>query len=140
MIGHMDPEVFAFNDRVARDLKTLYGAGEGAFTALLSGTGSLGMEAGFANLWSRATGRWFSQTAFSASACGDGGASGSRGVGTARAAGRPLEVAEVRRAAFELRPKLMAVVHGETSTGSSTRCLKSVRWPARWARSIRSTR
>ena len=50
MIGHMDPEVFAFNDRVARDLKVLYGADEDAFTALLSGTGSLGMEAGFANL------------------------------------------------------------------------------------------
>ena len=35
MIGHMDPEVFAFNDRVVRDLKTLYGADDDAFTAWL---------------------------------------------------------------------------------------------------------
>ncbi len=50
MRGHMDPEVFAFNDRVVADLHRLFGTAQGAFTALMAGTGSLGMEAGLANL------------------------------------------------------------------------------------------
>src|SRR6056297_1485316 len=50
MRGHMDPEVFAYNDGIVADLKRLYGAGDDAFASLLSGTGSLGMEAGLANL------------------------------------------------------------------------------------------
>lgn len=50
MLGHMDPEVFALNSEIQNDLRVMYGTEEGAFTALLAGTGSLGMEAGFANL------------------------------------------------------------------------------------------
>ena len=49
-LGHMDPEVFALNGEIQADLRTLYGAPDGTLTALLAGTGSLGMEAGFANL------------------------------------------------------------------------------------------
>lgn len=49
MLGHMDAEVLNLNAEIQADLRTLYGA-PNAFTALLSGTGSLGMEAGFANL------------------------------------------------------------------------------------------
>ena len=50
MRGHMDPEIFAYNDKIVSDLHELYGTAAGAFTSLLSGTGSMGMEAGFANL------------------------------------------------------------------------------------------
>jgi alanine-glyoxylate transaminase/serine-glyoxylate transaminase/serine-pyruvate transaminase len=50
MLGHMDPEVFALNREIQADLREMYGTGPEAFTALLAGTGSLGMEAGFANL------------------------------------------------------------------------------------------
>ncbi len=50
MRGHMDPDVFAANDAIVADLKALYGAAPDAFAALLAGTGSLGMEAGIANL------------------------------------------------------------------------------------------
>ena len=50
MRGHMDEDVFRYNDRVVADLHALYRTAPGAFTSLLSGTGSLGMEAGFANL------------------------------------------------------------------------------------------
>ena len=118
MIGHMDPEVFVFNDAVARDLKTLYGAEAGAFTALLSGTGSLGMEAGFANLLERgdralvlSNGVFGERMAAMASRLG-------AEVTVLRAPlGRPVDVHEVRRAARELEPHLIAVVHGETSTG-----------------------
>ncbi len=118
MIGHMDPEVFAYNDRVARDLKVLYGADKDAFTALLSGTGSLGMEAGFANLLEPgdralvlSNGVFGERMAEMASRLG-------AAVTVLRAPlGMPLEVDEVRQAARELKPKLIAVVHGETSTG-----------------------
>lgn len=50
MLGHMDPEVFALNREIQADLRVMYGTEESTFTALLAGTGSLGMEAGFANL------------------------------------------------------------------------------------------
>ncbi len=118
MIGHMDPEVFAFNDRVVCDLKTLYGAGDDAFTALLSGTGSLGMEAGFANLLEPgdralilSNGVFGERMAEMASRLG-------ADVTVLRAPlGSPFEVDEVRRAAQASKPKLLAVVHGETSTG-----------------------
>ncbi len=50
MLGHMDPEVFALNREIQADLRVMYGTEPEAFTALLAGTGSLGMEAGFANL------------------------------------------------------------------------------------------
>ena len=118
MIGHMDPEMFAFNDRVVQDLKTLYGADDDAFTALLSGTGSLGMEAGFANLLEPgdralvlSNGVFGERKAEMATRLG-------ADVTVLRSPlGRPLDVAEVRRAAHDLRPKMMSVVHGETSTG-----------------------
>ncbi len=45
MRSHMDPEVFAYNDRIVADLHALYRTGSGAFTSLLSGTGSLASSA-----------------------------------------------------------------------------------------------
>jgi alanine-glyoxylate transaminase/serine-glyoxylate transaminase/serine-pyruvate transaminase len=118
MIGHMDPEVFAFNDRVARDLKTLYGADEGAFTALLSGTGSLGMEAGFANLMEKGDKALILSNGVFGERMAEMAARLGAAVTVLQAPlGQPFEVAEVRRVARELRPKLLSVVHGETSTG-----------------------
>ncbi len=118
MRGHMDPEVFAFNDRVVADLHRLYGTAQGAFTALMAGTGSLGMEAGFANLLEP----------------GDPVLIASNGVFGERMAamavrqgadvsvvrfdpGEPVDAEQVRRKALAIGPKLLAVVHGETSTG-----------------------
>ena len=118
MRGHMDPEVFAYNDRIVADLRRLYGAGDGAFTSLLSGTGSLGMEAGLANLLEPGERVLVLSN----------GAFGERMVEMAARlscdvhalrfdAGAPVEVDAAARAARSLRPKLIAVVHGETSTG-----------------------
>jgi alanine-glyoxylate transaminase / serine-glyoxylate transaminase / serine-pyruvate transaminase len=118
MRGHMDPEVFAFNDRIASDLKRLYGTGPGAFTSLLSGTGSLGMEAGLANLLEPGERVLVLSN----------GAFGERTVEMATRLGcdvhalrfdpgTPVEVGAAARAARSLRPALITVVHGETSTG-----------------------
>jgi len=114
----MDPEVFAYNDRIAADLKRLYGAGPGAFTGLLSGTGSLGMEAGLANLLEPGERVLVLSN----------GAFGERMVEMATRLGcdvhavrfepgTPVEVDAAARAARALRPALITVVHGETSTG-----------------------
>lgn len=118
MRGHMDPEVFAYNDRIVADLRRLYGTGASTFTSLLSGTGSLGMEAGLANLLEPGERILVLSN----------GSFGERMVEMATRlgcdvhalrfeAGTPVDVDAAARAARSLRPALMAVVHGETSTG-----------------------
>lgn len=118
MLSHMDPEVLAFNDGVVEDLRTLYGASAGDFAALLSGTGSLGMEAGFANLLEAGD----RTLILSNGVFGERMAEMAERLGAEASVlrfplGAPIDAAEVRRVALKLRPKLIAVVHGETSTG-----------------------
>lgn len=118
MRGHMDPEVFAYNDRIVHDLHILYGMAPGGFAGLLSGTGSLGMEAGFANLLEPG------ERALIVS----NGTFGQRMMDMAKrlnievipvcfASGSPVDVDVVRQAALATQPRLIALVHGETSTG-----------------------
>lgn len=116
LLGHMDPEVFELNDEIRRDLHELYGAAPGTLTALLAGTGSLGMEAGFANLV---------EPGDEVLVC----VNGSFGARMAEMAARyGARVREVRAPLGEaIRPaevaaaldgvSLVALVHGETSTG-----------------------
>ena len=118
MRGHMDPEVFALNDRIQAGLHTLYGVNSSAFTCLLAGTGSLGMEAGFANLL---------EPNDAVLICANGSfgyrmAEMSERLGAAvtlvtAPIGQAIQLEDVK-AALETRAfKLVAVVHGETSTG-----------------------
>ena len=137
MIGHMDPEVFAFNDRVVRDLKTLYGADDDAFTALLSGTGSLGMEAGFANLLEPGDKALILSNGVFGERMAEMAARLGADVTVLRAPlGLPFDVAEVRRAAHEFE----ALNSSRSFTarrvrGCSTRYRRSAGSPARSARS-----
>lgn len=116
MLGHMDPEVFKLNAEIQADLREMYGTEPEAFTALLAGTGSLGMEAGFANLV---------EPGDTVLVC----ANGSFGRRMAEMAARygahvrlvtaPLGEA-IRTADVAAHVKgvdMVAVVHGETSTG-----------------------
>ena len=116
MLGHMDEEVFKLNCAIQSDLRTLYGTEPETFTALLAGTGSLGMEAGFANLL---------EAGDEVLVC----ANGSFGRRMAEMAARyganvrlvtaPLgEAIRVQDVADHLgEARMVAVVHGETSTG-----------------------
>lgn len=118
MRGHMDPEVFAYNDRIVADLHDLYGTPPGAFTSLLSGTGSLGMEAGFANLLEPGD----RALIITNGVFGDRKIEMARRLGAAVtevrfAPGTPVDPDRVREAALAVQPKLIALVHGETSTG-----------------------
>ncbi len=118
MRGHMDPDVFAINATIQKNLLELYGAGSDAFTCLLAGTGSLGMEAGFYNLLEPGD-------AVLVCANGEFGfrmAEMCKRVGAVvtlvtASIGRAIKLEDVK-VALEKQPfKLVAVVHGETSTG-----------------------
>ncbi len=118
MRGHMDPEVFALNNRVQENLKTLYGADDSAFTCLLAGTGSLGMEAGFVNLL---------EPQDKVLICANGSFGfrmaemceriGARVTVVKAPIGLAIKLEDVRAALEADSFKLVAVVHGETSTG-----------------------
>ena len=118
MRGHMDPEVFALNNRVQENLKTLYGTDDSAFTCLLAGTGSLGMEAGFVNLL---------EPQDKVLICANGSFGfrmaemceriGARVTVVKAPIGLAIQLEDVRAALEADSFKLVAVVHGETSTG-----------------------
>jgi alanine-glyoxylate transaminase / serine-glyoxylate transaminase / serine-pyruvate transaminase len=50
VLSHLDPEMMTILDDVRRRLDWTFGAGPGAFSLLISGTGTSGMEAAVANL------------------------------------------------------------------------------------------
>ena len=116
MLGHMDPEVFKLNAEIQQDLRTMYGTEPEAFTALLAGTGSLGMEAGFANLVEPgdkvlvlANGSFGRRMAEMAARYGAHVKLVTAPLGEAI---RPADVA-----AHVSGADMVAMVHGETSTG-----------------------
>ncbi|XXF79313.1 aminotransferase class V-fold PLP-dependent enzyme [Myxococcaceae bacterium GXIMD 01537] len=116
MLGHMDPELFALNAEIQADLRAMYGAGPSTFTALLAGTGSLGMETGFANLV---------EPGDEVVVCANGSFGrrmeematryGARVRLVTAPLGEPIRAEDV--AAQVDGARLVAVVHGETSTG-----------------------
>ncbi len=116
MLGHMDPEVFKINRAIQVDLREMYGTEPEAFTALLAGTGSLGMEAGFANLVEKgdevlvcANGSFGRRMAEMAARYGARVRLVTAPLGEAI---HPADVADHLGDAV-----MVAVVHGETSTG-----------------------
>ncbi len=118
MRGHMDPEVFAYNDQIVQDLQELYKTSANAFASLLSGTGSLGMEAGFANLLEPGDKVLIvSNGVFGQRMIDMAERLGAEVIPLLFPASSPVDVARVRALAHETLPKLIAVVHGETSTG-----------------------
>ena len=116
MLGHMDREVFALNSEIQADLRVMYGTAPEAFTALLAGTGSLGMEAGFANLV---------ESGDEVLVCANGSFGRRMAEMAARYGARvrlvtaPLgEAIDPQEVAAHMDGvQMVAVVHGETSTG-----------------------
>jgi len=118
MRGHMDAEVFAYNDAIVADLRTLYGAADDAFASLLAGTGSLGMEAGLANLLEPGERLLVAVNGVFGERMVEMGRRLGAEVHEVRApVGRPIDPADVAEALRRTAPKVVAVVHGETSTG-----------------------
>ncbi len=118
MRSHMDADVFAYNDNIVKDLHTLYQTGGKGFTSLLSGTGSLGMEAGFANLLEVGDKVLIvSNGVFGDRKIEMAERLGAEVIAVRFPASSPIDVTKVKVAAEKHQPKLIAMVHGETSTG-----------------------
>ncbi|WP_045233628.1 aminotransferase class V-fold PLP-dependent enzyme, partial [Deinococcus pimensis] len=116
MLGHMDPEVFALNAEIQADLRVMYGTAPEAFTALLAGTGSLGMEAGFANLVeSGDTVLVCANGSFGRRMAEMAARYGARVRLVTAPLGEAIDPSDV--AAHVDGVDMVAVVHGETSTG-----------------------
>ncbi|MEW6422841.1 MAG: alanine--glyoxylate aminotransferase family protein [Deinococcota bacterium] len=116
MLGHMDPEVLALNREIQADLRVMYGTGPETFTALLAGTGSLGMEAGFANLVERGDDVLICANGAFGQRMAEMAARHGANVRLVTAPlGEPIDPSDV--AARLEGARLVAVVHGETSTG-----------------------
>jgi alanine-glyoxylate transaminase/serine-glyoxylate transaminase/serine-pyruvate transaminase len=118
-IGHLDPEFLGRLDRVQSGLRELFRT-ENAMTLPISGTGSAGMEACFANLLE----------AGDEIVVGVNGVFGTRMAEVASRLGAHVVAVEAEwgdvvtadgvRAALAKcrRPRLVAIVHAETSTGA----------------------
>lgn len=117
LVGHLDPRFLATMERVKASLRRCFGTAN-PVTFPVSGTGSAGMEAIFANLVE----------------AGDRIVVGVNGVFGQRIAklverygavvtrveapwGRAVPIDDLAQAARSVRPKIIAVIHGETSTG-----------------------
>ncbi|HEX7003154.1 MAG TPA: aminotransferase class V-fold PLP-dependent enzyme [Trueperaceae bacterium] len=118
MRSHLDDEVLAYNDEIAAATKELYGSGPDSFAALLSGTGSLAMEAGFMNLVEPGEPVLVvSNGVFGERMVEMAGRVGARVHPVRFPLGSAIDLDVVRSAARACEPRLMAVVHGETSSG-----------------------
>jgi alanine-glyoxylate transaminase/serine-glyoxylate transaminase/serine-pyruvate transaminase len=114
-LGHLDPDFLRVLDETCERLRTLWGT-ENLRTLPLSGTGSIGMEAAFANTVRPgdvvvvAVNGLFGQRM-----CDVAGRYGAEVVRVDHDWGTPVDVARVLDA--HASPRLVAAVHAETSTG-----------------------
>lgn len=117
VIGHLDPDFLKLMNRIQEQLRELFRTSN-RLTIPVSGTGSAGMEASIMN---------FVEEGDPVLVCING-VFGMRLAEVARRAGarcttvsfpfgRPLDTDKVREAARRVRPRLIAMVHAETSTG-----------------------
>lgn len=115
MLGHLDPEFLELLDQTCDRLRTVFRTGN-ALTLPISGTGSAGMEAAFVNLVAPgdvvAVGV---NGLFGERMCDVAARCGAQVVPVEAPWGEPIE--PERLLAAHPAPKVIAVVHAETSTG-----------------------
>jgi len=117
VISHLDPAMSTLLDEVRQRLASAFGAGDGAFSFAISGTGTAGMEAAVANVAKPGARAVVVVTGY----FGDRLAQMLERYGAAVTRvqvewGRACDPAQVERALSE-PAEIVAVVHGETSTG-----------------------
>jgi len=115
MLGHLDPEFLTVLDETCDRLRTVFGT-DNALTLPISGTGSAGMEASFVNVVNPGdvvvvgvNGVFGQRMTDVAARCG------AEVVRVEAEWGRPIDPEAL--AAAHPNPKVIAVVHAETSTG-----------------------
>jgi alanine-glyoxylate transaminase/serine-glyoxylate transaminase/serine-pyruvate transaminase len=118
LLGHLDPAFVAVLDETCERLRTVFGTAN-PMTLPVSGTGSAGMEAAFVNLVSPGDVVVIGVNGvFGERMCDVAGRVGAE-VGRVEAPwGQPIDPDQLLAA--HPSPKLIAVVHAETSTGART--------------------
>ncbi len=115
MLGHLDPEFIRILDETCDRLRQVWGT-TNALTLPVSGTGSAGMEAAFVNTVGPGDVVVVGVNGlFGERMCDVAGRCGAEVVRVDAPWGRPLDPAAVLSAHPD--PKVIAVVHAETSTG-----------------------
>jgi alanine-glyoxylate transaminase/serine-glyoxylate transaminase/serine-pyruvate transaminase len=116
--SHLDPDLVALLDQIREALARVFRAGPGAEALAISGTGTSGMEAVVANLTKPGSRALVVVTGYFgdrlANMLGRYGAAVDRVEGEW---GKAIAVSAVEQALARSRYDIVAVVHGETSTG-----------------------
>jgi alanine-glyoxylate transaminase/serine-glyoxylate transaminase/serine-pyruvate transaminase len=116
-IGHLDPDFLALMDETMELLRMVFQTGN-RLTFAVSGTGSAGMEAAFVNLLEPGDRVVIGVNGvFGERMCDVAGRCGAEVRRVEAPWGRILDPSDVAAAIRETAPKLIAVVHAETSTG-----------------------
>jgi alanine-glyoxylate transaminase/serine-glyoxylate transaminase/serine-pyruvate transaminase len=119
-IGHLDPYFLSVMDQTQRLLRSLFQT-ENELTIPVSGTGSAGMETCFVNLIEPGDEVLICVNGVFGTRMSDiVGRIGGRLIRVDCPWGRAVDAEAVRKAVRGESPKVLAVVHAETSTGAST--------------------
>jgi alanine-glyoxylate transaminase/serine-glyoxylate transaminase/serine-pyruvate transaminase len=117
LLGHLDPHFLALLDRVQAGLRRLF-ATQNRMTLPLSGTGSAGMEACLVNLLEPGDAAGVGVAGvFGERICEVARRAGARVTRVASEPGTPLDDGAMAEAIVRVRPRVVAFVHAETSTG-----------------------
>jgi alanine-glyoxylate transaminase/serine-glyoxylate transaminase/serine-pyruvate transaminase len=117
LLGHLDPAFLAIADEVQERLRRLFGTAN-ELTLPLSATGSAGMEACLANLLERGDDVVIGVAGvFGERMCEVAARIGARVARVETEPGTALDPAAMAAAIAEARPRAVAFVHAETSTG-----------------------
>jgi alanine-glyoxylate transaminase/serine-glyoxylate transaminase/serine-pyruvate transaminase len=117
MIGHLDPQFIQIMDDVMEMTREVFQT-KNQLTSVISATGSAGMETCFVNLLERGdTAMVCVSGVFGNRMCDIVERCGATLVRIDAPWGKPIEPSQVKEALEKCSPKLVAIVHAETSTG-----------------------
>ncbi len=117
LIGHLDPQFIEIMDGVKNMLRQLFQT-KNDLTFAVSGTGSAGMETCFVNLLEPGDEALVCVNGvFGNRMCDNVERCGAKLVRIDAPWGQPIDPAQVKEALEKCSPKLVAIVHAETSTG-----------------------
>jgi alanine-glyoxylate transaminase/serine-glyoxylate transaminase/serine-pyruvate transaminase len=117
LIGHLDPQFIEIMDGVKEMLRALFRT-KNDLTFAVSATGSAGMETCFVNLLEPGDEALVCVNGvFGNRMCDNVERCGGKLMRVDAAWGQPIEPGQVKEALEKCKPKLVAIVHAETSTG-----------------------
>ncbi len=117
LIGHLDPQFIQIMDEVKEMTRELFQT-ENQITSVISATGSAGMETCLVNLLERGDEAIVCVSGvFGNRMCDIVERCGAKLIRVDAPWGKPIEPVQVKEALEKSNPKLVAIVHAETSTG-----------------------